>query len=123
MHLDDAGLLVLADLEAHGHHRVTVAGHGVDVLDAAQRLHAPLDGTREEILDLDGARAGHRRDDVDHGDRDLRLLLPRRGGDAERAERERRDDDQRREFGLEEGAGDATGNSHGQEPFPAGTST
>ena len=51
--------------------------------------------------------ARHLREDVEHGHDDLRLFFARRLQNAESAEQQRADDDQRGEFGIDEGMRDA----------------
>ena len=103
--LDQARLVRLADAEAHGDQRQPGPRRRVDVLDAGdapQRARSgPRSGSRPRRL---GARPGHHH--VDHRHADLRLLLARCGEQRERAEPERRDDQERRELAVEKGVGE-----------------
>ncbi len=116
LHLRDAPLLILADLEAHRHQRVSLPRHRVDVLHAGDLPHATFDRPGEQVLDLARSRTGKRRHHVDHRDRDLRLFFARCCHDAEESHDQRCQRDQRRQLGLQEGLGDATGDAHEVTP-------
>src|SRR5690606_23145635 len=112
VHLQHAFLLVLADLEAHGGHRIAVAGHAVDVLDARDLPHALLDRAGQQVLRLARRRARHADDHIDHRHRDLRLLLARRRDDGDDTDRERREGAERRELRAQERLRDSSGDAH-----------
>ena len=82
------------------------ARRGVDVLDAGDAPHDPLDGDDDPALDLGrlGARPGHHH--VHHGHADLRLFLTGSREERERAEAQRGRDQEGRELAVDEGAGD-----------------
>ncbi len=85
-HAGHAPLLILAHREPHGHHRVAVARQRVHVVHARDLEHRLLDGARQQLLGLARREPGHRRHDVDHRYRDLRLFLARRGEQAEQSQ-------------------------------------
>ena len=109
MDADDGGVRVDPDLEAGGDHEVVVVHEGVDVIhvrhaldDGLQRLGGQLDG-------VGGAESRRLHHDVDHGNADLRLLLPRDGGHGQQAHRKGGDQEQGREGRAEAETGQGPG--------------
>ena len=111
--LHDRGAHLLADLEAHGHHRRPALSGRVDMPNALDLLHDPFERIGHQTLDLlrGGARILH--EDVDHRDRDLRVLLARREQQTQDPEEERAEQEHRRDRRIDEGAGNATGEAEG----------
>ncbi len=110
----DAPFLVLTDLESHRDKGVTLAGHRVHMLDRRDLPHPLLDRPGDEILDLGRGGARQCRDHVDHRHRDLGFLLARCRQDTDQPHRQRRDRHQRCELGMQEPAGQPSGEAHGQ---------
>jgi hypothetical protein len=93
--LDQGWAHRLADIELDGDHAPVALSGGVDVLDARNLAHDPLQRLHGEVTDLLGRGPGVLHHDVDHGDRDLRVFLPRRHDQAEQAHHEHGDIEER----------------------------
>ena len=91
-----------ADFVLNRQDRETRPRHGIDVLDAGDLAEHLLHRRRHEVLDLLGARAGKRDQDIRERDVDLRLFLARRHENRENAHQQRRQRQQRRQLVLEE---------------------
>ncbi len=107
--LDQRRAHLLADLELHGHHGAVAFGGGVDVLDAGDLAHQPLERVGGERGHLLGGDAGILEEHVDHRHRDLRIFLPRREDQAHDAEPEAGEQEQRRQRRIDEGLREAAG--------------
>ena len=118
--LDQRGLHLLADVEAHGDHGEAFARHGIDVLDAGKLRHQPLQRLGNEVGDLAGRSAGIGDEDVDHGHGNLRVFLARRDQHAEQADQEEGHQQQGRQRQFDEGARGAPGNAQPLMPGAMG---
>src|SRR5262245_4296885 len=105
VYVHQALLVALADAEAHGDEGEAGTRGAVDVLDRGDTPHRLLQRVEEAPLHLGGFGSGPAHGDVDHRHPDLRLFLPRRGDERERAEAEGCYDQQRRELAGQEYAG------------------
>ncbi len=94
--------------DGHGHAR---AGGGVDVFHARDLPKQFFHGQGDALLDLLGLGARHLDEDVDHRDDDLGFLLARQGHDGSKPHQHRRDDNQRRQLGVDESPCDPSGGS------------
>ncbi len=97
----DGIIAVNADLVLHREDREAGPRHRIDVFDPRDLPQDLLHRGGDEILDLFGARAGERNQDVGEGDVDLRLLLAGGHEHRERAHQQRRQGQQRRELVLQ----------------------
>ena len=77
MQLDQRGPEFFADVELHGHHGTVAARHGIDVVDALDFRHQPLERIGGQRRDLIGRGAVVREEHVHHRHRDLRGFLAR----------------------------------------------
>ena len=75
MHAQDGGVRRGADEEAGGDHHLVVGGLGIDVLDPVDALDDGLERLGDELDRVLGLQPVGADDDVDHRNRDLRLLL------------------------------------------------
>src|SRR5262249_20006941 len=121
--LDQRALDVVADAVADNDQRSPRLARGVDELDARDLPEQSLERRRDPVLDLLGAGAGHGHLVVDHRHLDLRLLLARqdRAGDA--AAEDRAEDEERRQFGVDEGLRDRAGEAAAARDLHGRTST
>ena len=72
-------------------------------------MHQVLDGQRDALFHLCGRGARHRGGDVEHRHQDLRIFFARNDRDREDSERQRRNDEQRRQLGVEKCLRQASG--------------
>jgi hypothetical protein len=107
---------ILAHFESHDRETLAGARSRIDIFHTGnfpqQLLHRPGGA----LLDFFGAETGHRDQHVHHRNLNLRFLFPRQHDDRRCPEQHRGDDDQRREFGINED----TGNPAGQAEFAFG---
>ena len=106
-----ADVLVSADEEARRDHDGIVVGLGIDVLDPVDALDDVLERARDEFDRLVGLVAVRLNDDVDHRHADLRLLLARQRHERDHAGDERREQQERRQRRIDEGAGENPGDA------------
>ena len=96
------------------------------MLDPGDLAHDPLQGLHRHIGDLLGGGTRVLHQDVDHGHRDLRVLLAWGHGQAQDPHQQHRDIEERRERGADEGPGGTPGDPQvrltGGGPFPFGGS-
>ena len=109
--LHQAALRIFAYLEAHDYQALTVARGGVDVFHAwhfpEQLFHWP----GGPLLHFLGGGTGHGDHHIHHWHLDLRLFLTRQQDDGRASQQHRCDDDQRREFRIDECCRDAARNT------------
>jgi hypothetical protein len=105
--LHEAALGIFAHFEAHDDEALAVAGGAVDVFDAGSSQSSFSIGrvARSSISFARGA--GHGNHHIDHRHLDLRLFFTRQQNDRRRAEQDGRDDDERRQLGVDERRRDA----------------
>ena len=106
MHARDRSILIRADEEARGDDDAVVLGLRVDMLDAVDALDDVLERARHQLDRLVGLVAVGLDDDVDHRDADLRLFLARQRVERQRAGDDGRQQQERRQRRIDEGAGE-----------------
>src|SRR5215472_11373385 len=104
-------LFVLADEKTHYGHRHARAGCRVDVLDARNLPQELLHRFGNTLLDFARGGARHLDEDVDHGDDDLRLLLPGKFNHSDDAQKKRGRHEKRCELGVDESGGEPPGDA------------
>ncbi len=106
VHAERRDVLVRADQKARRHHDAVVVGLRIDVLDAVDALDDVFERTSHQFDGLIGFVTVGRNDDVDHRHADLRLFLARKRYERDGAGDQRRQQKERRQRRLDEGAGE-----------------
>ena len=88
---------ISADLEAGGDHDLVVVSEGVDMLDAGHALDDGLQRLADQLHRVGRAKARRGDHDVHHGHTDLRLFFAGYGGQRQKANGNRRQQEQRRQ--------------------------
>ena len=108
---DDGGVGRRADLEAGGDHDAVVAGLGIDMLDAVDAAHDAFERLGDQLDGVRRLEAVGRHMDIDHRHRDLRVFLPRQGDERHQPHGEGCEQQERRQRGIDEDAGEIAGDA------------
>ena len=102
--LHQGGLHLLAHLKLHGYHAATALRHGIHVFHALDLPHHALQGLDGQGGHFLHGSAGIPDEQVDEGNGNLRIFLPRRHDQASQAQQEHGDIQQGRQGGIDEEA-------------------
>jgi hypothetical protein len=108
---NERGFFLFAHPEADDDHGHPGVRRGVDVLHAGDLPDQLFHRARDALLDFRGARARQFHEDVNHRNDDLRFFLAWQRDDGEGTQRDRPDDDEWRELGVDEGGGEPAGSA------------
>ena len=106
-------LHIRADIETNDDEALARPRNRVDVFHARDFPEQLLHRGSDAFLDLLGRGTGHRDHHIDHRHLNLRLLLAREKEQGEETEQDRGDDDQRRQFRIDESRGQTPGDAVG----------
>ena len=123
LELDQRPFRVVADVEGHHDQRASRLARRVDVLDAGDLPRQTLQRCGEPGLHLRRARPRHGDEEIEHRDLDLRLLLPGKDHDGQKAQEHRAGDQQRSQPGADERPGERAGETESRRAAHRDSST